>query len=553
MKKLATLLLAAGMVLGSFAGAQAIDWKVRGTWAIEFGVFDGLNFSKNSTDSQRLAKPRKKLQSGAGAGNYDTFEAGQRFDIWLDAVASENLSGSLRLEIGGWQWGQHGTSGTRNAGGAMGERAAAIGVREAYIDWFVPQTELKFRMGLHTITNPSFTGTSSVIAEQMTGVTASYKFNDNVSLAAFWGRPYNDNYSTAIGNTPDNSSSRGFANSFGDNLDVFGLILPLSFDGVKVTPWGAVAAIGPNSITRDDFSTSYFGGTNRMSIVRAGMLAPYSATNQRIKNGVLKEYSTAWWAGLTGDITVADPFRFAWDVNYGSVTYPDASYLNRQGWLLNLLAEYKFDWGVPGLIFWYGSGDDSNPRNGSEQMPMFEINNPDHAVSTFGLNGSPVIGLSSLDGVMGLDFQAGTWGVGLRIRDVSFLEDLKHTLRVNLFGGTNDPQMAKYILGKKTAGTAANRTALANFNQRDFNRGSASAGLNNGLYLTRQDYGVEVTFDTSYKIYENLTMLLELGYIHLWLDQSRAVWGPGGTTGQGPGGVNVKDALKAMLHFRYQF
>ena len=546
MKKLATLLLAAGMVLGSFAGAQAIDWKVRGAWSIEFGVYDGLHFTKDTVNSQR--GPKKLNQAGAGDGG-DTFKSGQRIDLWLDAVASENLSGSLRLEIGGWTWGQYtGTSGARSAGGAMGQRAVSIGVREAYIDWFVPSTELKFRMGLHTITNPSFTGTSTVIAENMTGVTASYKFNDNVSLAAFWGRPYNDNF-----NFGSNNANSGYM----DNIDIFGLVLPLSFDGVKVTPWGAVAGVGPNSLAAPtNANAGALGaavyGSDRMPLMMAGMTPAYAgAGNPRFPNS----YGTAWWLGLTGDITALDPFRFAWDFNYGGMSWDSSkgsSFMNRQGWLINLLAEYKFDWGVPGLIFWYGSGDDSNPKNGSEQMPVFEIWNPDSAISNFGFNGSPVGALN--EGILGTNFQTGTWGLGLRIRDMSFIEDLKHTLRVNFFGGTNDPQMAKYILGKKQL----NGVAAWNV-QKDFNRvgapnvgGAVTPNTGNGLYLTRQDYGVEVNIDTIYKIYDNLSMIVELGYIHLWLDQSKAVWGPKAGS-NATRGLNLTDAMKASVYFRYQF
>ena len=549
MKKLATLLLAAGMVLGSFAGAQAIDWKVRGAWTMEFGVYDGLHFTKDTVNTQRGSALGKRHEAGAGDGG-DTFKSGQRIDLWLDAVASENLSGSLRLEIGGWQWGKQWSgvsAGARGTGGAMGQRAVDIGVREAYLDWFVPQTELKFRMGLHTITNPSFTGTSTVIAENMTGITASYKFNDNVSLAAFWGRPYNDNYNY-------DSNNKTAQSGFMDNIDVFGLILPLSFDGVKVTPWGAFAGIGPNSITGTYANTA---GNNRFPLMLAGMSPPFATSNSFKDNktpGPLRSYGTAWWLGLTGDITAADPFRFAWDFNYGGVSWDSnkgASFLNRQGWLLNLLAEYKFDWGVPGLIFWYGSGDDSNPKNGSEQMPVFEIWNPDSAISNFGMNGSPVGALN--EGILGVNFQTGTWGAGLRVRDVSFIEDLKHTLRVNFFGGTNDPQMAKYILGKKTSGNVKwdYQADFNSVNTMPLIGGNGNTG--NGLYLTRQDYGVEVNIDTIYKIYDNLSMIVELGYIHLWLDQSKAVWGAKEGIGSAHRGLNLTDAMKASVYFRYQF
>jgi hypothetical protein len=250
-------------------------------------------------------------------------------------------------------------------------------------------------------------------------------------------------------------------------------------------------------------------------------------------------YATVWWAGLTGEITALDPFRFAWDAVYGSVTHPDAGHLNRQGLYINALAEYKFDWGVPGLYGWWSTGDDSNPKNGSERMPVFDPWVPPNNLSSFGFNGA-TLPAASPNGILGTNAFAGTWGIGARIRELSFIDDLTHTLRANLFGGTNSPRMAQYILGKRQVGA---RGGLVD----DFN----SAG---GLYLTTRDYGLELNFDSTYKIYDNLRMIVELGYIHLWLDQSRSMWGAGRTPGGATiRGVRVTDALKAAVYFHYSF
>jgi hypothetical protein len=131
----------------------------------------------------------------------------------------------------------------------------------------------------------------------------------------------------------------------------------------------------------------------------------------------------------------------------------------------------------------------------------------------------------------------------VRIRDMSFLEDLKHTIRVNFMGGTNSPTMAKYILGKKSKVGFDNAKRSA-YDGDFFNTG-------NNLYLTTQDYLVEVNLDSTYKIYENLEMLVELGYMHLWLDQSRGVWGA--SRAHNVRGVSTTDALQASVTFFYSF
>ena len=157
-------------------------------------------------------------------------------------------------------------------------------------------------------------------------------------------------------------------------------------------------------------------------------------------------YGNAVWAGLTGEVTAFDPFRIAWDFNYGSVSYDD-SRANRAGWLGSLLFEYKLDWAIPGLYGWYASGDDGNPANGSERMPSISVNNNNNGFSDFAFNGGPMIGREA---VLGYDM-SGTWGIGARLKDMSFIENLKHTFRLNLIGGTNSTTMTRYLTGHNSA------------------------------------------------------------------------------------------------------
>jgi hypothetical protein len=49
-------------------------------------------------------------------------------------------------------------------------------------------------------------------------------------------------------------------------------------------------------------------------------------------------------------------------------------------------------------------------------------------------------------------------------------------------------------------------------------------------------------------------MILELGYMHLWLDQSKSMWGStNGAAGAQLRGVSTTDAMKAGLTFMYRF
>ena len=72
----------------------------------------------------------------------------------------------------------------------------------------------------------------------------------------------------------------------------------------------------------------------------------------------------------------------------------------------------------------------------------------------------------------------------------------------------------------------------------------ATGSMVGSTYLTTKDGAWEATFDTDYQIYKDLTLAVELGYIHLSLNDG--VWG------------NVLDntnsnAYKASVNMRYAF
>ncbi len=151
-------------------------------------------------------------------------------------------------------------------------------------------------------------------------------------------------------------------------MDAFGLLVPLTFDGAKITPWGMYSMIGPNTF-RDSFTSrngNWSGNLKNMGAgngyVNSGLFPVGGARHKDFSNAnharSLSSYGDAWWGGISGDITAWDPFRIAFDFEYGSVTWDDDGRLNRQGWFATLLAEYKLDWATPGIYGWYASGDD---------------------------------------------------------------------------------------------------------------------------------------------------------------------------------------------------
>ena len=171
-------------------------------------------------------------------------------------------------------------------------------------------------------------------------------------------------------------------------------------------------------------------------------------------------------------------------------------------------------------------------------MPVVSANG-NNQFSNFAFNGNPYI---AREGILG-STMVGTWGIGARLKDVSFLEDLKHTLRVNFMGGTNSPKMAKYM-----------RTGENGYEPIGKHGVYAIAGTDfyDPMYLTTEDYALEVGLTNTYKMYDNFTIMLDAAYIALWLDDSRSTWGKNPMKGYN-GGDGVYDAWNVNLSFVYSF
>ncbi|GFH63449.1 MAG: conserved hypothetical protein, partial [Candidatus Desulfovibrio kirbyi] len=356
MKRILTLLLTVGLLLGAGANVGAIDFKIKGQWLMGFVA----------GEDNLVAKNGKNI-----ADSEDTFGASQRLQLQMDAVASENLSGTVFIEIGKTQWG-------KAVAGALGaDGTNAIKLKDAYIDWRLPDTDLQFRMGIQYLALPNKAGGSGVFDADVAGITTSYKFNDNVELTAIWMRPFNDNYANAKANR----------SNYLDNMDLFALTLPLKFEGIETTPWVMYGMRGKNTGKFAAYQTDSLGDG-----LPSYTFGPYPGTipKREISDGTSvqdidrtgKAYGGMFWAGLPLAVTALEPFNIELDINYGHVESmgrynakkwkgakdydKKRSNTQREGWLAKALIEYKVEWGTPGIFGWYGSGDDDNPKNGSE-------------------------------------------------------------------------------------------------------------------------------------------------------------------------------------------
>ena len=387
MKRLATLLLAAGIAFSGMTGtAKAVELTANGTW--QFGwtwsdVFDNGD---------------------------DTFNAVQRMRTQFNFIASEELRGVLMLEIGNGWWGSE-------DGFAMGTDGFNVKVRYGYVDWIIPGADVKVRMGLQPIATPTFTFNETIMGSDndVAGITMNYQFNDMVGVTLAWARPYND-YSEAH-----------------DAIDLFVLSVPIQGEGFQVTPYGVYGSISQFGIAGSEDHLNDGWGSNLGWLAKGLLPANAPAIVGSKSNG------HAWWLGIGGELTLFDPLRVALDFAYGSVDFGSAQgdpgfSLDRKGWVVSAETSYDLDLVTPKLVFWYASGDNGNVTDGSERMPFIY---PSNDVTNFGFDG----GWFDADQIS--QGSAGKWGIGLHFDDITLIEQLRHDLRFTYLRGTNNTEMAR--------------------------------------------------------------------------------------------------------------
>ena len=448
MKRLVTLLLAAGIVLGGAAmgTANAIELKAGGNWQFKFGWMD------------------RSLEKHDGE---DNFVAAQRIRPEFRFITDETLSATLQLEIGVGHWG--------NRAFAMGGDATnAIKFRYGYVDWVVPGLGAKVRMGQQPMGLPQYGTMALVGIDDIAGVSVNYQIVDALGLNLFWARPVNNDIDTPH-----------------DTVDLFGLVLNFKGDGFKLSPWGMIATVGEDAWlgTRNPLTGETLQGSNRGYLSYGLLPLPTIDTWQYAR----PDSDTVWWLGIGGELSLFDPFKIGVDFAYGRADFGSVGGVDvkRAGWMVSLLASYKLDMFTPGIAAWYGSGDDSNPNDGSERLPFIFQDVDKLANWAFDAGFYANHYSQSL---------SGTWGLQARIDDISFIEDLKHDLRFTWWKGTNDRDMAAY------AGAI----------------GAPGPNVDN-YYLTEKDSAWMVSLDTTYKIYKNLTAQLQLAYLKTDFDSN--VWG----------------------------
>lgn len=426
-KTLAVIFITLVNMLISGVPGRAVDFRGSGEWIMGFGAGDGYLYS-----SYRRNNPSPKER----AQTRDIFEANLRVRLQLDAYVFETLSGSVAVELGDQRWG------LAKQGGALGADGANIlKMKYAYLDWMIPN--VKFRMGLQSMAFPTAATGSAILDADVAGIVANYKFSDSVALTALWGRTVNDNFTVSYG---AKENQRGYL----DNMDIFALTLPLTAEEWTVIPWLAYGILGKNALRglgAVNGAEPWVTNDGRLGQTIPGLTPGFNFLGGTPltceANGA--PFTPIIWVGLPLTLSLWDPWNFELDLNYGYVgEFGEFDVVKRgdpadiargiaqrQGWLVKALIEYKTDFLTPGIFGWYSSGDDGDVKNGSERIPT--IAGAGKFTSFIG-NGNLAFGTFD-DSCDWAKTYSGTWGAGLRLKNISFTENLTHTFRLAWWGG----------------------------------------------------------------------------------------------------------------------
>ena len=450
MKKILALVMAGCFVLGSLGTAAAVDVKVKGQWDFSYGYYS----NRSMYDADKSPN-----------GKADNFQPRMRARTQIEFIASESLSALLHFEIGDIDFGtsKTGNSGP-SSGGALDSDGVNVETKRAHLDWVIPQTSVKVRMGIQGIALPNTGVNLPIMNADVAGVSMSTDFTPEVGLTAFWARPY------------DKQATDATRNEF-DEMDIFGVMVPFKNQVVRVTPWAMAGSVGKDS---GYYEAKTWGNGG-------GRVKPVAADSR-------ESQAFAWWAGMALELPVLDPFYVKFDGAYGQLDAKDD--FDSKGYFLASKIGYKWNWGKTGLLGWYSSGDKGGSSDSYGSIPVVS-DDTGFTMTPYGLGGQRGInrrGAISDNGI-------GTWGIGFEVADVSFMKDLSHTFTAAFMRGTNQGD------------------ALGSDSRNLYNE---AAGAPHYSYLITSDSAWDFSLKNEYQLYPNMTVALDFSYIHLDLSKQRA-------------------------------
>lgn len=350
--------------------ASATELKVRGNLDV-YGMW-----STNLTDHN------------GDVGDADHYMTTQRMRTYFDYIANENLKAVLGLEIDN-VWGDN----TDNVGGDWGtDGKGNIEVKHAYLDFTLPDTQIKVTAGLQYVALPSVFG-NPVFEDDAAALIVSAPIIDNM-LGITVG------YSRGV----DNSYNTGAANGNKDDIDMAFLAAPIKINDFSIAPYFAYAWLGANALG-------------------------------------LEDDAHAWILGANAGLKISDPLTIAADLIYGDLSAGD---FETAGWYAALAGTYAFDEVAVTLFSTYATGLDDTDGDQTFMPTLAEgwgvspyIGGVRAFSTTYDSFATNALGVGS-DGI-------GLWTAGVVFDQMSFVDEkLTHKLVLAYARGTSDDDTCNF-------------------------------------------------------------------------------------------------------------
>ncbi|MDP2848870.1 MAG: outer membrane homotrimeric porin [Humidesulfovibrio sp.] len=492
MARVKLLAMAALLVVSMAGAAQAAEVTARGYWWMEGVSRTNWNFN-------------------AGQDNHFSIE--QKLRTAFTFTANENLRGVLDTQIGTNNWGNglyqvsSGRTPNSTQGGANGSGNGNIMLRQGFIEYKWPQTQVNIKAGFQIMSLPAaFGGGSPIFDDQAAGLVVSAPLTDSVSLVAGYARPADSN----------NFGSTSQIDGTGTSTDLVFATLPIKTGSMSITPFAMYMYSGAQSAGAN---------SNLNSATLLGLNGPNSSTSEGIRG---------YWTGAAFTMSPeALPIKIMADFNYGKATYNN--YFNntnnggRSGWMADIAVDYTgLSNMTPEAYFVYSSGETGQNTNKSNRMPVIGVPQNWSLGSGSMFFGERYELAGSINNPAGYTlFTLGYWAGGIALKNMTFFDRLSHDFNLLYARGTNDPEYLRNSVNIR--------------------------GVNYAGFLTTKDSLWEVDFNTRYKIYDELTAYLNLGYIKSNFDINS--WGASAVTN----GEAIRrahssgDAAKVGLGLNYFF
>lgn len=409
---------------------------------------------------------------------YDPLMIYQRFRLRTDFMANEDLKFRLGIRVDNTAWG--------NGTFTVDNPSVCLEVYLAFLQFKWPGADVAFTVGLQNMDLPISSGDL---------FNANPVFGGTRSAAALVTVPVSERFKVVTGFTRlvDNSALfDSTTTQVADELDGYILTLPVTLDGIALTPWGMIATAG-----KDNNYTLAIDNEN--APLASNLLALGGSRTSRLRFA----QNAYWWVGSSFSVTALDPFTFYADAMYGSGNGSESARNRRSGLFFDVGAQYVgFDMATPQLSFWYSTGEDGSLNNGSERLPA--------VVGYWGPSNSFLFDSSQelVGGGHCMNVNPiGSWGVVAALNNISFVPNLSHRIVFSYARGTNSSSAIR---------SGASITSSGFYP-------SAITFVQMGRDLTVNEYVVGVNVDHQYNIFENLAALVEAGWAHG--DFERSVWG----------------------------